>query len=199
MQTLLLQGGHEQGGIARKGDAGGGDGGRPGPQGWLELWSARLPAHRRPAVVASSDQAVNLVVGVGAVLADVRMAGPWAKVEALRVAVAEREDGARCERVVGGNGPVGVDAEYLAVQRAKVLRERRLAGLAHRNQELAVGSEAHPAAVVDHGASHVIQKNPVPGQACPFEPEPLHAVEHRLSRGTVGVARVYEWLGGGGG
>ena len=73
--------------------------------------------------------------------------------QALRVAVPHGVDrgssgGAGEDRVVGRNRPVAVHSQDLAVQYVRVLRVRGISGVAHRDPELSVGTEADAAAVV---------------------------------------------------
>ena len=63
-------------------------------------------------------------------------------------------EGAREDGVVARDRPVRIHAEDLAVQRVRVLREGRVADLAHRHPELAIGSEPHPAPVVVAAREH---------------------------------------------
>ena len=102
----------------------------------------------RPAVVAALADEVDLV---DLVLAE--LGGPQATAaipgEALDVAVAERPHRRARERVVGGDAPIGVDAQDLAVGRAAVLGQAGVPGLADPGVELAVGTEGDAAAVVD--------------------------------------------------
>ncbi len=105
----------------------------------------------RPAVVAALADVVDLVVALGpvaagrAVLGRDQTAGARLPVEALRVAVAERDDLRRARAAVV---LVGRQAQVLAVERVRVLRELRLPGLAGGDVEVVVRPERDPPGVV---------------------------------------------------
>src|SRR5438552_16582848 len=111
---------------------------------------------RRPLVISAPDHPVNLIP------AATRRSGVagWPVVrdhqgavgregEAERIAQADRPDGvARAERVVAGNGAIGVVAEDLAAEARGFLRLGRHVLLAQGDIELAVRAEGDPASRV---------------------------------------------------
>ena len=113
----------------------------------------------RPAVVAALLDQVDLVVRVRAELGRVEAVRARLPVEALHVAMAGGDD-------LGPHGAAArvLHAQDLAVQRAGVLRQARVAGLARRDVERAVGAEADPAAVVHHAAGDPSHDHPGAGQ-----------------------------------
>src|SRR2546425_7071375 len=166
-QVGVLEHGHEEGarpraplGARHERPTGGRDRGTSrGPDRIGVPPRSALAGDRRPAVVLPRLEDVDLVVAVGAVLDLERRAAHRLEGEALRIAVAPRVHDAAAGRagehgVVGRDAAVLLEPQDLAVERVGVLRARAVAGLAHRDPELAIRSESHPAAVVVRGGDH---------------------------------------------
>src|ERR671916_769351 len=101
-----------------------------------------------PAVVASGDYAIDLVVGVLAELARVELAVS-VPCQALHVAVAVGVERVVRERVVFGHLSFGGETQDLAGKRTGVLGARTVARVTGAHVQVAVGSEGDPSAVVE--------------------------------------------------
>ncbi len=107
-----------------------------------------------PAVVGAGDGVVDLLPEVRADVVDERPTGCGLHRERKRIAKAQEPDRfvdsgcGRVERVVGGDGSVGIDPQHLALQRRHVLGVRAVLVVADRDVELAVGTEVDGTAVV---------------------------------------------------
>ena len=125
----------------------------------------RDPADRRPAIVRAGDDEVHLIVTA---LGEDAGRSVFGLVEGLRVGVpgdafdvpmSERVDRRARRWIVGRHLPVLLEPEDLAAEGANVLRVRRVAGVARRHIQLAVGPELHAAAVVDRPTGNVVEED----------------------------------------
>jgi hypothetical protein len=98
-------------------------------------------------------QQVHLVVADIAVFGRPQVAGDRTPIDSLRIAMSPRPD-RRAERIVVRHAAVVVQAKHFAVHRRQRLRIRRVRGIAHRQVQLAVRSEADASAVVNRGRGH---------------------------------------------
>jgi hypothetical protein len=89
----------------------------------------------------------------------------------------------------------GAQREKLAIQRAGVLRERRLTGVAGAYVQPPVGTERDPARVVDRASANAIDKRgvedqPRPGPAAALEPHPGRRREVQVDEAVGGKGGV---------
>ena len=89
-------------------------------------------------------------------------------------------------RIVGGHGAIRLESQDLAVEAVTRLGQARLARVAHRRVELAVGSELQPAAVVNRAAADAVQEHALLSRAAVAQREPYDAIDQvTLPRGRV--------------
>ena len=91
-------------------------------------WIVAPEAHDRPSVIAARQDDVDFIAAIGPVLVVPQGSRHRMNDQGQRVAVAKGEDfrpvaGAACERVVRRNGTVVAEAEDLATQTRRVLRD----------------------------------------------------------------------------
>ena len=128
-----------------------------------ERWIIGWPFGGRPAVVGAGNSVVDFLPGRLANIVDEQASCAWLKAKGKRIAETECPDRAIVpargivERIVGWDGAVGVDPQYLPEQVGKSLCVCAVGVLAHADVKLSIRSEMETASVVIGGAAKVVE------------------------------------------
>src|SRR5438105_2742478 len=128
-----------------------------------EGWIAGRTFGGRPTVVRTGNAVVDLFPGGLANIIDEEASRAWLKSEGEGIAQAKRPDGAIVSRggivkwIVGGDGAVGIDAQYLPEQIGKSLRICAVGVLPYADIKLAVSPEMDRTAIVVGSGAEIVE------------------------------------------